>query len=225
MVEPFDATVRKEVPLELATAKRLSVEPDTPCRVKRFWGVVVPIPTLLKAVTLKMEFPVEEETLKGSRVVLPWTLKEIVDELALMPATAPLSIKAPWAKAEADVHLAAKPLAPVPVTVPWNWSVEAMVICPTVLVVMVMLEPLIKVMGAYLTPLESAPKSWPCWVGAVDVPVPPLATESCPVKPGTKVKVLAVVVLMLTVMLASEVVATWMAGPVKAEMEVRAEVK
>ena len=71
MVEPFDATVRKEVPLELATAKRLSVEPDTPCTVKRFWGVVVPIPTLLKAVTLSMELPVEEETLKGSRVVEP----------------------------------------------------------------------------------------------------------------------------------------------------------
>ena len=58
---------------------------------------------------------------------------------------------------------------------------EAMVICPTVEVVMVILEPLIKVMGAYLAPVESAPRSCPCWVGMVDVPVPPLVTGRMPV--------------------------------------------
>ena len=56
-------------------------------------------------------------------------------------------------------------------------------------------------------------------------PVPPLATESRPVKPGMKVRVLAVVVEMLMVMLVSLPVATWTAGPVRAEMEVRAEVR
>ncbi len=59
----------------------------------------------------------------------------------------------------------------------------------------------------------------------MEVPVPPLATDSWPVKPGTKVRVLGVVVLMLMVILASEEVATWIAGPVKPEMEVRADVK
>ena len=153
---------------------------------------------------------------------MPWTVKAAAVVVALTPATAPSSTSRPVERLEDVVHLATRPLLPAPVS---PLPAAAMVICPTVLVVMVMLEPLIRVIGAYLTPLESAPKSWPCWVGRVDVPVPPLATESCPVKPGTKVKVLAVVVWMLTVMLASEVVATWMAGPVKAEMEVRAEVK
>ena len=52
-----------------------------------------------------------------------------------------------------------------------------------------------------------------------------LAAARVPVKPGTKVKVLAVVVLTLMVMLVSEEVATWMAGPVRAEIEVKAEVR
>ena len=56
-------------------------------------------------------------------------------------------------------------------------------------------------------------------------PVPPLATDRVPVQPGTKVKVLAVDVLILMTMLVSEPVATEMAGPVKAEMEVKAEVR
>jgi hypothetical protein len=67
--------------------------------------------------------------------------------------------------------------------------------------------------------------SWPWVVGAVVVPVPPRPGANTPVKEGIKVKVLAVVVLMLMTMLVSEVVATEMAGPVRAEMEVRAEVK
>ena len=56
-------------------------------------------------------------------------------------------------------------------------------------------------------------------------PEPPLATDSWPVQPGTKVKVLAVVVLMLIKRLVSEELATCTAGPVKAETEVTAEVK
>ena len=56
-------------------------------------------------------------------------------------------------------------------------------------------------------------------------PVPPLATESCPVKFGMKVRVLAVVVLMLMTMLVSLPVATAMAGPVRLEMEVNALVR
>ncbi len=98
------AMVKRDVPVEEATTNKLSVEPATPCRVKRFCGVVVLIPTLPKAVTLRMEVVEEEETLKGSKVVAPWMLKLIVLEVALMPATEPLSIRAPLAKVEALVQ-------------------------------------------------------------------------------------------------------------------------
>lgn len=59
----------------------------------------------------------------------------------------------------------------------------------------------------------------------VVVPVPPLAVAKEPVQPGIKVRVLAVVVEMLIWMLVSEEVATWIAEPVKAEIEVKAEVR
>ena len=58
---------------------------------------------------------------------------------------------------------------PAPVVNP----VVPIVICPAVEVVMVMLAPWIKVVGAYLVPVESAAKICPCWEGAVEVPVPP----------------------------------------------------
>ena len=74
------------------------------------------------------------------------------------------------------------------------------------------------------TALVPLPTKRAYWV-RLATPVPPLGTDNCPVKPGIKVKVLAVVVEMLKVMLVSVVVATWIAGPVKAEMEVIAEVK
>ena len=51
----------------------------------------------------------------------------------------------------------------------------AMVICPAVEVEMVMLAPLTSLVGAYLVPVLSAANSWPVWVGAVEVPVPPWA--------------------------------------------------
>ena len=65
-------------------------------------------------------------------------------------------------------------------------SVEAMVMEPAVEVVMVMLLPWIKVAGPYLVPVESAARSWPCWVGAVVVPVPPLAADRAEVQPKVK---------------------------------------
>ena len=56
-------------------------------------------------------------------------------------------------------------------------------------------------------------------------PLPPLVTANVPVQLGTKVRVLAVLVLMPMTMLVSEVVATWTPGPVKEDMEVKAEVR
>src|ERR1700722_12160610 len=50
-----------------------------------------------------------------------------------------------------------------------------MVMLPGVVVVIVMLEPATRLVGAYFVPVESAANNCPCTVGAVAVPVPPFA--------------------------------------------------
>jgi hypothetical protein len=64
-------------------------------------------------------------------------------------------------------------------------AVAAMVICPAVEVVMVMLLPWTKVVTPQ-APLPWAAKSWPAWVGEAEVAVPPLEMASCPVHPSVK---------------------------------------
>ena len=59
-------------------------------------------------------------------------------------------------------------------------SVAAKVIEPAVVVVMVMLEPAMRLVGAYLVPVPSAARICPVTVGAVEVAVPPLATPKTP---------------------------------------------
>ena len=145
----------------------------------------------------------------------------MVEEVALMPTTVPLSMSLPVLKAEELVQIALKPFVPEPDK---PEPAAAMVIWPRVEVVRVTLEPAIRLTTPQ-EPLPCAPKSWPAKVGEAEVAVPPLAMESWPVQPGIKVKVLAVVVEMLMVILVSEVVATWIAGPERAEIEVIAEVK
>ncbi len=56
-------------------------------------------------------------------------------------------------------------------------------------------------------------------------PLPPLATANVPVQPGTKVKVLAVLVETEIKTLVSELVATWMDVPVIPETWVMAVVR
>ena len=56
-------------------------------------------------------------------------------------------------------------------------------------------------------------------------PLPPLLTARVPVKFGIKVRVLLVVVEMEITMLVSEVVATWIEGPLMPETAVMAEVR
>jgi hypothetical protein len=101
VVEPLGATLNREEPVEEATVKRLAVEvvfvPATTIKPK---GVVVPMPTFPPAVTLKTETPLDEATLKGSKVAPAWRLKLIVEVVALMPATVPLSLMIPGVKAE-----------------------------------------------------------------------------------------------------------------------------
>ena len=71
------------------------------------------------------------------------------------------------------------PVVPVARTVTPE-SVAAKVICPAVVVVMVMLEPAMRLVGAYLAPVPSAANNCPVTVGAVLVAVPPLATAKTP---------------------------------------------
>ena len=59
-------------------------------------------------------------------------------------------------------------------------SVAAKVIEPAVVVVMVMLLPATRLVGAYLAPVPSAARICPVTVGAVEVAVPPLATPKTP---------------------------------------------
>jgi hypothetical protein len=67
VVEPLGKTENKPVPVEEATVSRLAVEVVTvPWTVSRAPGVVVPMPTLPWAVTLKIAVPVEELKLKIS---------------------------------------------------------------------------------------------------------------------------------------------------------------
>ena len=98
-------------------------------------------------------------------------LKLTVEEVALMPATVPSSLKAPLRK------------------------------------------------GLVALPVKTKPGV------KLEAPLPPLLTESWPVKLGTKVKVLAVEVLMEIKMLVSEEVEMWRPGPVRPETEVMAEVR
>ena len=60
----------------------------------------MPIPTFPLTFTINRELPVEDVTWNGSRVVVPWTFKLTVDEVAFTPMTVPL-----LSKDEAEVML------------------------------------------------------------------------------------------------------------------------
>ena len=64
--------------------------------------------------TLRIEVASEEATLKGSKLLVPWRLKEMEEEVAPIPATVPLSMRMPAAVEEAPVALTTKPLVKAP---------------------------------------------------------------------------------------------------------------
>src|SRR5665213_2861414 len=77
------------------------------------------MPTLWLLVTLRTETPEEDETLRMSLLPLePWMLKVTVLDVALMPATVPLSWSRPVVRAEAEDQTASLPGTPVPVMLP-----------------------------------------------------------------------------------------------------------
>ena len=91
------ATPKSTEWLDEATLKTSRVgDVDVPSTTKVALGVLEPMPTLWLLLTLKTEMPVEEETSKISLLPPePWRLKVMVEEVALTPATVPLSINLP----------------------------------------------------------------------------------------------------------------------------------
>ena len=76
------------------------------------------------AATVNKDAVLEEATLNGFSVPVPWTLKETVDDVALTPATLPLSFKIPVLKVLVPLQTVTKPATP-PLTLPPPplWSV------------------------------------------------------------------------------------------------------
>ena len=85
-------TCRARMPVEEATLNKSRPGwVEVPCTIKVAEAVVVPIRIEPLFLTENREMPVAEATLKGSKVVVPCTLKLIVEEEAFTPATVPLS--------------------------------------------------------------------------------------------------------------------------------------
>ena len=116
---------------------------------------------------------------KGSRPAPCWMRNETAAEVALMPATVPLSKTAPLVKELVPFQMATLPADPLPLMLVPPWEI---VICPGVVVLMVMLVPATKLVGPYLVPLPSAARICPWVLGAVEVPVPPLPGVKAVVK-------------------------------------------
>jgi len=90
---PLAKTLNKDAPDEDATVKIGSVGwVDVPWTTKVAVGDDEPMPNDPLAFITARVTPVEDVILNGSSVVVPWTLKETVEEEALTPATVPLSM-------------------------------------------------------------------------------------------------------------------------------------
>jgi hypothetical protein len=75
--------------------------------------VVEEMPTLPFARILKSDVPVDDATLKASFVpAVPCTLKVTVEDVALTPATTPLSMKSPAPSVVAEVQRVTSPVVP-----------------------------------------------------------------------------------------------------------------
>jgi hypothetical protein len=92
-------TVSREEPVAEATVKIGVVVFKArlvPCTTNMAVGVEEPTPILWSGLTTNRDVPVEEAMLKMSLApALPWRLKVTVEEVALMPATVPLSLIKP----------------------------------------------------------------------------------------------------------------------------------
>ena len=106
-------TVIPEATFVLPDAWKVTPVPvPTPLTDRVAVGVEDPTPTFPLASTVKSDVPVEEATLNGFWLPDPCTLKVIVDDVALTPATIPLSRRIPVANVVAPVYRAENPLTP-----------------------------------------------------------------------------------------------------------------
>jgi hypothetical protein len=92
---PFEPIKNNELLVEEATLKSGVVAPEVPCTERSADGVVVaPIPVFPFARILNILVPVDEATVNGELLpAVPCTLNVIVDDVALIPDTVPLSRK------------------------------------------------------------------------------------------------------------------------------------
>lgn len=107
VIAPAALIVNPDAPVEEATLSKSVVAADVPCTDNKATGVVVePIPTFPFPKTVNKDVPVELLTWKGLFVPVPWTRKLIVDDVALTPATVPLSSNAPVESPDEEVQRA-----------------------------------------------------------------------------------------------------------------------
>ena len=94
--------------------KILAVLPDVPLRARSDDGVDDPIPTFPLERILNIDTPVDDATLNGLSAVDvdDCTLNAKVDDVALIPATVPLSRSVDVPRVVADNHREAKPNVP-----------------------------------------------------------------------------------------------------------------
>jgi hypothetical protein len=108
-IRPLEPMLKKLVPEEDATVKRLERDPAVPEIARRDEGVDDPTPMLPFCRIVKSCVPVEDATENGLTPPRPCTLKVIVAEVALIPAIVPLSIRVEVPRVVADSHRVAKP--------------------------------------------------------------------------------------------------------------------
>jgi hypothetical protein len=140
VVEPLEATAKNGAVLveDEAIMNKALVLPLVPWIASKAEGEVVPMPTREVEAMVKMLVPEELATLKIVLVPEPWMLKEMAEEVAPIPATLPLSNKAPLVRELVPFQMATLPLVPEPDK---PLPAAAMVMEPFVVVVIVILVP------------------------------------------------------------------------------------
>ena len=101
------------IPVDDAYVKKRS-----PATVRVRDGEVEPIPTFPFPRMVKSAAPVDEATVNGFTPPVPCTRKVLVEVVALIPATVPLSLRRLFVSVDAPLHRARYPSVPVPASAP-----------------------------------------------------------------------------------------------------------
>lgn len=109
---PFEETLNQFEPEDEATVKILPVSPAVPLTANLDEGVDDPTPTFPFWRIVKSCVPVDDATENGFTPARPCTLNDTVDDVALIPATVPLSIRVEVPRVVAVNQRVANPAAP-----------------------------------------------------------------------------------------------------------------